>query len=353
MKLPHYAPHCAAALFAFFSLSTSAGAHEAWLLTPSEIAELASAPMPELFRSQLWLGLSALLAFSASLVALRLEPLVNRIEERYLSNISITLEDIGPLLVRLGLSSMLLLAAFGGLPRHGTEAWTISTFLVPDMQLLGSYSADLLIAVQIVTGVFLLIGLLTRVFGIVMVLLALFGTLYFGNPFLSYCLHFAAPGLFLIVTGGGSISLDRFIDTDFGAHISDEIRAVLWRIAQIMIGIGFIYLGIAYKLLQPTLLIAILEHGGMPTFGLPMPVIAMVMTGVEIICGAFLVMGRLVRPVSLAILGAITFLAVILGETPFFHANLYGALALLFIAGRPVPKAVEARVQLQEKGANG
>jgi len=80
----------------------------------------------------------------------------------------------------------------------------------------------------------------------------------------------------------------------------------------------------------------------MPTFGLPMPVIALVMTGVEILCGALLIAGRLVRPVALAILGAVTFLAVVLGETPLFHANLYGALILLLLAGRRIPVAHRA-----------
>jgi hypothetical protein len=49
-------------------------------------------------------------------------------------------------------------------------------------------------------------------------------------------------------------------------------------------------------------------------------------------------MGRLVRPVAIALLSAITLLAVVLGETPLFHANLYGAIILLLLAGAPFPR---------------
>ena len=62
--------------------------------------------------------------------------------------------------------------------------------------------------------------------------------------------------------------------------------------------------------------------------------VALVMTGVEIVCGILLVLGRAVRPVALTIMGAITFLALVLGETPLFHANLYGCMAMFALAGR-------------------
>ena len=102
-------------------------------------------------------------------------------------------------------------------------------------------------------------------------------------------------------------------------------------------GLGFVYLAVAYKLTQPTLLIAILEHGAFPSFGLPLPWIALVMTGVEIVCGLLLALGRLTRPVALILIAAISFLALTLGETPLFHANLYGIMAIFALAGRDLP----------------
>ena len=110
-----------------------------------------------------------------------------------------------------------------------------------------------------------------------------------------------------------------------------------------LVGGTFVYLGIAFKLLQPTLLIAILQHGQFPTFGLPIAIIALVMTGVEIVAGLLLALGRLVRPVAIFLIGAFTFFAVMLGETPLFHANLYGTALMLLMAGARAPRIITAR----------
>ncbi|MFL4470578.1 hypothetical protein ACERZ8_12065 [Tateyamaria armeniaca] len=308
-------------------------------MTPSEIEELSRASIPALFRSQLWLGLAASVGFAVTLVALRFEPLIAIVEDRVITPVWKRHGGIGPLALRFGLAIMMLLAAFGGLPRHGTEAWITPTFLVPDMQLTTVAGAPVLISVQVALAILLIAGFATRACGVAMIALSLTGPIVFGPSFWSYSPHFAAPGLILIALGAGRFSVDHVLNCDTAERLIAPYRQVFWRMSHILIGAGFVYLGLAYKLIQPTLLIAILEHGNMPTFGIPMPIIALVMTGVEILCGALLVTGRLVRPVALAILGAITFLAIVLGETPLFHANLYGALLVILLAGRTVPVA--------------
>ena len=327
----------ATALPLLLCLSPPVAAHEAWLLTPSEIEALSRAPIPELFRSQLWLGLAAAIGFALTLVALRIEPVIAGIEDRFFVPMWKRYGDIGPLVLRCGLAVMMLLGASGGLPRHGVAPWTTPTFLVPDMQLTGAAGAELLIGVQVTLALLLIAGLATRACGVAMVAMAGAGLAVFGPVFWSYAPHFSGPGLILIALGAGRFSCDHVLNLDVGERWVTPYRQLVWRGAQVVIGAGFVYLGLAYKLTQPTLLIAILEHGNMPTFGLPMPVIALVMTGVEILSGALLVSGRLVRPVAVAILGAITFLAVVLGETPLLHANLYGALFVLLLVGRRVP----------------
>ncbi|WP_299726438.1 hypothetical protein [uncultured Tateyamaria sp.] len=339
MKQSYSLARLLTALPILISSSTPLFAHEAWLLTPAEIEDLSRAPIPDLFRSQLWLGVAAAVGFALTLVALRLEPVIAAVEYRVITPIWKRYGDIGPLALRFGLAVMMLLAAFGGLPRHGTEIWTTPTFLVPDMQLTTVAGAQALIIVQIAIAMLLIAGLATRICGVAVIGLSLAGVAIFGPGFWNYTPHFAAPGFILIALGGGRFSCDHIWNLDAVEALVAPHRQVLWRMSHILIGAGFVYLGLAYKLMQPTLLIAILEHGNMPTFGLPMPIIALVMTGVEVLCGALLVTGRLVRPVALAILGAVTFLAIVLGETPLFHANLYGALFVILLAGRNVPVA--------------
>ena len=315
-------------------LSTPGTAHEAWLLTPTEVEVLARQPMPAIFTSYTVLGLAALIGCAVTMVALYAETRAQPLEARFEPRLKTVAAQVGPIVMRVAIAVMIALAAVGGLPRHGTAPWTQPTLLVPDMQLSLVAGWDWLAPFQLALAALLLVGLFTRLMGVVLIGLAGLGLIVFKAGFLAYAPHFAAPGLILALFGAGRLSLDQLLGVN--RHVSVPVRArpAAYRLAQILVGAGFVYLAAVYKLTQPTLLIAILQHGQLPSFGLPYPVIALIMTGVEIICGALLIAGRLVRPVSVVIIGAITFLALTLGETPLFHANLYGTIAVFALAGR-------------------
>lgn len=336
-----------AALASF--VAASATAHEAWLLTPAEIEALAAEPMPALFSSHLWLGIAALVGGLATAIALRAEEFLRPYEERLAARLAVQALTFGPFVLRLGIAVMLILAGLGGLPRHGTAQWAEPTFLVPDMQLALVPGWGWLAILQIMLALFLVAGLFTRIAGLALIALAMFGLALFGSTFLAYTPHFAAPGLMLALAGGGAFSLDRNlgIRDPFGSGLA--FGQTGWRVAQILIGGGFLYLAIAYKLTQPTLLIAILDHGNLPTFGLSNTAVALVMTGIEIICGALLILGRLTRPVALVIIGAITTLAIGLNETPLFHANLYAVMVFLALAGRTWPEPAPAAAPFERR----
>ncbi len=309
-----------------------ATAHEAWLLTPDEITALATAPMPAIFTSSLILGLAAGIGCAGTVAALHFEEFLRPYEKRVAPALKNMGSQIGPAVMRIALAAMLGLAGLGGLPRHGTALWVEPTLLVPDMQLSLVPGWEWVAACQLVMAVLLLVGLMTRITGLGLIGLSILGLPIFGAPFLAYAPHFIAPGLIIALIGGGTFSLDRLLSLHRQATILDP--QIIWRLAQILVGAGFVYLAVMYKLTQPTLLIAILQHGDMPTFGLSFALIALIMTGVEIICGILLMTGRLIRPVSLVIIGAISFLALTLGETPLFHTNLYGCMILFALMGR-------------------
>ncbi len=324
-------------VFAF--AAATASAHEAWLLTPAEIEALVAEPMPALFASHLWLGVAAVIGAALTMIALIAEDRLRPHEQRIAAPLLAGATAVGPMLLRFGMAIMLVLAGTGGLPRHGTALWVEPTLLVPDMQLGLVFGWDWLAAAQIILALALAVGLLARPAGALLIGLSFLGMMLFGAPFLAYAPHFAAPGLILMLSGGGAMSLDRRLGLDDVLLPSPAALKVGWRLSQILVGAGFLYLAIAFKLTQPTLLIAILDHGNLPTFGMPQPVVALIMTGIEIICGALLIVGRLTRPVALAIIAAITTLAVGLGETPLFHANLYGIMVFLLMAGPALPDA--------------
>lgn len=315
------------------TIASSSRAHEAWLLTPAEINALAAEPIPYIFTSYLVLGVAALIGCAATAVGLLAEEKLQSYEALIAPKLECLAHTIGPAFLRLALGLMLFLAGTGGLPRHGTALWVEPTLLVPDMQLSLVPEWAWLAPIQIALALFLVLGLFTRLIGLAVIVLVAVGLGVFDAKFIAYAPHFVAPALILVLTGAGTWSLDQWIDPDGRLAPPVVAHQLIWRCAQVLIGAGFIYLAVVYKLTQPTLLIAILQHGNLPTLGLPYPVIALIMTGVEIVCGALLIVGRLVRPVSVVIIGAITFLALTLGETPLFHANLYGSMLMFALAG--------------------
>lgn len=328
-------------------LPLKAAAHEAWLLTPDEMASLAVAPIPPIF-TELWplAGFVGVIAIGA-VVAVILGDLLRDTERRLFQGLSAQAATVGPPLVRLGLAIMLGLGAVGGLPRSGTAMWTTPTLMTPDMQIaLAGEGWAWLAYAELIVALCLLAGLATRAAALAVMALVGMGLWAFGTPFLAYGPHFIAPALILLVYGGGALSLDGVLQTSLDVsprQVPQAQRA--WRLIMILLGGTFVYLGIAFKLNQPTLLIAILDHGDVPTLGLPIEMAALTMMLVEVTAGALLAFGLLVRPIALFLIGAFTFFAVTIGETPLFHANLYGVMAMLFMAGglAPSPRSPNVR----------
>ncbi|MEL6207215.1 MAG: hypothetical protein AAFR47_18135 [Pseudomonadota bacterium] len=336
------------ALFSVALAASASWAHEAWILTPREIEALAEAPIPALFLSQMWLLVAAALSAGVALAALSAEDRFGAEIDARLRPLASSAVEIGPTILRISTGLMLGLAALGGLPRHGVEPWTTPTFLVPDMALNLVPGWDILAPVQFALALFLILGLAVRLCGAVLVALSVLGLAIFGAGFVAYAPHFAAPGIMLMLAGSGAAAVDRLLGTDALFRPGPEVQQAAWRATQILVGAGFIYLAVAYKLFQPTLIIAILDHGNVPTLGLPLPVVALLMTSVEITAGALLVMGRLVRPMAALLIGAMTFLAVVLGETPLFHANLYGVMVFYLMVGERFPRGVQITPRMRE-----
>ena len=200
------------ALFSIAGLVTStlpALGHEAWLLTPNEIAKLSVTPVPALFTSTLVMSVAALLGGGIAVIALAVERRILPHEDRLLAPLASIAGDIGPLFIRIGLAIMLGLGALGCLPRNGTALWTQPVLFVPDMQLSLVPGFDWLVPVEFLVAIFLAFGFMTRVAAAVVIALAFLGLATFGVSFLSYAPHFVAPALVLFIYGSGAFGMDR------------------------------------------------------------------------------------------------------------------------------------------------
>jgi uncharacterized membrane protein YphA (DoxX/SURF4 family) len=207
--------------------------------------------------------------------------------------------------------------------------------------------------VELMIALCLITGLLVRAAALGVIALTGLGYWSFGPSFLAYGPHFLAPALLLLVYGGGVFSVDMLWRQTRILRFTAQYHSIVWTLVLALLGGTFVYLGIIYKLAQPTLLIAILDHGNVPTFGLPIEIAALLMMLIEVVAGALLALGLMVRPIALFLIGAFTFFAVTIGETPLFHANLYGAMAMLLMAGAeaPIPRRTAAPLDLTRRNS--
>ncbi|MCV0428389.1 MAG: hypothetical protein K5905_23270, partial [Roseibium sp.] len=242
--------------------------------------------------------------------------------------------DYGPLAVRAGLAVTLGLSAVGGLPRHGTALWSEPTLFVPDMVLSTLPDWSWLAGAELILSLLLLLGLATRLVAVAILALTVLGCVIFGQVFaLHYAGHFMAPAILLCFYGAGKYGLDKLLPDDVSIETRLPDEGFFWGVAQLLTGLTFVSLAISVKLAQPTLLIAILEHARFDFFGMPLPLVAVIMSFVELQAGILLAIGRLVRPVALFLLCAFTFFAVVLRESPALHGNLYGLMFICLLHG--------------------
>lgn len=323
-------------------------AHEAWLLTQEEVQMLSVTPVPEIFFNRKALSVLAIVSATLVFSALTLAQLGRATEDRLFAPLVRASSDLGPLVLRLGLGLSIGLSALGALPRHGTARWTKPTLFVPDMQFSLVQGWDWLVPIALITAIGLLLGLVTRLAALLVIALALAGTLAFTGSFLwFYALHFIAPALLLIFYGGGRFGCDPLIPLGIPPRSFGNPAVILLPV-QIMTGIGFATIAICVKFLQPMLLIAILNHGNLNFLNMPQPVAALIMMTIELLAGCLFGMGLLIRPIAAFLIGAFTFFAITLQESPFLHANLYG-LCLFFLMNGGQRSSLERVVSRSER----
>ncbi len=327
-----------AALMPGLLAPSPAAAHEAWVLTPAEMIELLSLPTPAIFHqptiANVAISVLALLAIGAAMVA---EPVWQVISRQPAEKVAERFGAFIPLAMRLSMAALFVLAALGLMPRHGTEILTMPTLMFPDLELgdLGP-GWSWLAPAQLALAVCLVSGLFVRAAAAATIGLAVLAHALFGNVMFTYSPHVVAPALFLLFRGAGrfALSIPPLPVFERSARALEDWPAErVQLLLQILIGAGFVYMGVAWKLLQPTLIMHIVEAGGVPRFGLPLDIFAFAMAMVEIVVGLLVMFGVLVQPMCLVLFGAFAFMSITLGENPLIHIHIYGVMIALLVHG--------------------
>jgi uncharacterized membrane protein YphA (DoxX/SURF4 family) len=303
-------------------------AHEAWLLTPEQIAARNAQPRPELFTrfgaTNLMMTLAAAL-FTLGCVRLGAREPFPGLQERLASY-----GEHAAFVLRLCLAITLIMAALGLHPRHGTQLFQAATLAMPDLELriLGE-NWDWLALAQALIAAALLLGLWVRAVAAATLGITALGLGLFGVAMIAYAGALAAAALYLLLLGAGRPCLGAPAlqgTAKIVARLGDQPPERAQFLLRVLTGASFLYAGVYYKVLQPNLALAILLDGGVPTFGLTPEVFVLGMAIVEVLAGTLILAGLLLRSIALFLFAAFFFFSTVLGENAFGHVVFYGLL---------------------------
>jgi NADH dehydrogenase FAD-containing subunit/uncharacterized membrane protein YphA (DoxX/SURF4 family) len=319
-------------------LPPGALAHEAWVLSPQEQAELSAKPLPPIF--------THLNAVNVSMYLGTLIFLLGWISLNYTGarelfpDLQVRLGSYGgyaSLGLRIALFILLGMAGTGLGPRVGTAMLTAPTLAAPDLELrLLGPGWGWIAWVEIVLALSFLFGIYVRAAAVVLLGLAILGLVAFGPRVLDYLGLIGGAGVYLLLQGAGSyfVPAPSIPGTaKIRAWLASQPRSRAQFLLQLLAGFNLAYLGIYWKGFQANSMLAILQIHQVPTFGIQPPTFVLWMALVEGLAGALIMAGVLMRPLSMVLLASFVFFSAILGESVFGHVIFYGLLVSFITNG--------------------
>jgi NADH dehydrogenase FAD-containing subunit/uncharacterized membrane protein YphA (DoxX/SURF4 family) len=335
-------------------------AHEGWILSPAEVLEWSAKPKPAIFTQ--W-GIANICVLSiAFLFAVGWVRLGQTGARELFADLQVRLSSYGDyasVILRFCAAWALISSTFALEPRLGNAVMESPTLFAPDLELrLLSPEWMWLKYVQLGLGLMLLFGIYTRLTALLLAGLVGLGWYLFGQMMLTYLTALLGGGLYLILQGGGSHYIPM-PTPQWGRRLADKLASIPRTRAQfilrIMAGLNFLYLGVYFKVLQPNLALGIINIYEVPILSWNPELFVLIMAVVETMTGIFLLLGVLMRPMSLFLLGAFIFFASVLPESMTAHMLFYGVmLTFLFNAAghwqKPVAKDKAAHIVIIGSG---
>jgi len=317
-------------VIAFFYAGESK-AHERWILTPEQIAEWNSLPKPT-FYSELSVGNFAMVAMFLLFIVGWIRLGFTGARELF-PDLQARLASYGehvPRILRVCLSWMLISSGLGLEPRFGVAAFTSPTLFAPDLELRSLGPAwSWLSGFEVLLGLAILFGIYVRLCAVVLMLLGLLGGWLFGPGFLAYGGAILGASLYLLLQGPGRHYPPLPVPPAFQGLVSwleAQPRSRAQFIMRVLTGLTMLYLGIAFKILQPNLAIGIIKTYQVPILSSAPEGFSLFMALVEVSTGLLMIAGILLRPLSIFLLSAFLAFALLLPETLMEHILFYGVM---------------------------
>jgi uncharacterized membrane protein YphA (DoxX/SURF4 family) len=244
------------------------------------------------------------------------EPAALRSLERY--------AKAGALGLRLALGVALLAAAAAG--------WLFVPSLPVDPEAAGYF----LLAVEVICGALILVGLFTRYAALVLALLGAAAMFPFNVESILEQVHILGIAVFFFIAGPGAVSLDARRNAH-RALPHDEAPSAALSLLRIAMGFGIAYGALTEKLLNPSLAQALLADRPflnlLRGFGVSDPVFVWLAGVTEVTIGIVILSGQITRPVMAVGFLLFTATLIVFGLPEFIgHLPYYGIMLTLFIA---------------------
>jgi NADH dehydrogenase FAD-containing subunit/uncharacterized membrane protein YphA (DoxX/SURF4 family) len=340
-------------LAAFFIITDQALAHERWILSPDQIAELNAQPGPKLY--------SELSPLNVTMISLFLLFILGWVRlgftgaRELFPDLQARLASYGdhvPRILRVCLAWMLLSSAFGMEPRFGVAAFTSPTLFAPDLELrlLGPQWHWLAWA-EVVLGLTILFGIYVRFFAALLIMMALLGGWLFGEAILAYAGAVIGASIYLLMQGAGRhflpLPTPSFL-LGLQSWLEAQPRQRAQAIMRVLTGTTILYLGVYFKVVQPNLILGIISRYHVPMMLAAPETFTLLMALVEVSAGILIIAGILLRPLSLFFLFAFVGFALLLPETLTQHILFYGVMLSFLINGAGHWRVPQARDKAAE-----
>lgn len=303
----------AISIFSVLFLAGSASAHVRYVLDSREVEGSLRSAAP-FFNTPVILGfiIFVILLFAADYLFYK-----NKIKLEFIASLE-SLKDYVPVILRVFIGAGLIIAGLNG--------WLLS--VDSPMEGIG--------AIEVVLGVMLLLGLLTRIAaaGLLALWFLALVTFGFGITESGAMHHFEVAGVavFLLMWGSSRLGVDNVAKINIGDSLS-KYKIYDMLVLRLTIGITLIWLSIVEKLLYPGLGIAVVEKYALPTFGFDAATFVFIAGLVEFSAGLAILLGLTTRFITLVatifvVIGILTF-----GESVSSHFGFVGVALAIIIRG--------------------
>lgn len=307
-------------------------AHEPWLLTPHEMTSMENKPGPAIFM-QLNFDNSLLIFFTFMFVIVWLyfcykrETLKKQHPLLWQYQPSKPLQQLAIIVMRLLTGAMLIICAFGLIPREGTAPYTVPTLLTPDMQLTTVVYGYWIKWIEVIVAILLILGVFIRIGALMLGGLALLSCYLFGSVALQYLGYYLGIACFLFLVYPPQPYKMLFVRKQEVSYVKPLL------ILQVLTGLSFLYAAITCKWMHPNVDMLILEKNHAFTFGFGYDYFTFLMFLVEAASGIILIAGYGLRIFALILFGLFLFLSFDVNENIFAHSFIFAILFVFLMFG--------------------